>query len=159
MLHLLKDVNCPFFKKKKNLWCANYGCSPCRSLTRSTTPHGIALLGGTLAATWRTRQSISSTSTWAKWPFYSSSQAEISNIPKLLLIQPIILGATLYICYHLFLDMASSWFPVRFSLILFAPTLQLPLAMCVHREADAQWLPIMLALSQHLHIWQTHHDS
>ncbi|KAJ8385070.1 hypothetical protein AAFF_G00196000 [Aldrovandia affinis] len=47
-----------------------------RSLTRSTTPRGIALWVGTLAATLRTRRSISSTSTWGRWPSCSSSPAE-----------------------------------------------------------------------------------
>uniref|UniRef100_A0A0E9X257 Uncharacterized protein n=1 Tax=Anguilla anguilla TaxID=7936 RepID=A0A0E9X257_ANGAN len=47
-----------------------------RSLTRSTTPRGIALWAGTLAATLLTRRSISSTSTLGRWQSSSSSLAE-----------------------------------------------------------------------------------
>lgn len=52
----------------------------CRSLTKNTTPHGTALLGGTLAAMLHMRQNTSFISTWAKWPFYCSSQAEMQTI-------------------------------------------------------------------------------
>lgn len=66
----------------------------CRSLTKSTTPHGIASSGGTLAATWRTRQNTSFISTWAKWPFYSSSQDEMqTRLPDTSFIQPILFFA------------------------------------------------------------------
>lgn len=62
----------------------------CRSLTKSTTPHGIASWGGTLAATWPTRQNTSFISTWAKWPFCSSSRAEMqTRRPGTSFIQPI----------------------------------------------------------------------
>lgn len=89
---------------------------PCRSLTRSTTPHGIASLAGTLAAMWRMRRSISSTSTWARWPCCCSSQAEIL---QLLLMPPYYFCATLYICSHLSADMPTSRFPTCFNLLLF----------------------------------------
>lgn len=51
----------------------------CRSLTKSTTPHGIALLGRTLAAMLHMRQNTSFISTWVKWPFYCSSQVEMQT--------------------------------------------------------------------------------
>ncbi|MCL4168891.1 UNVERIFIED_CONTAM: hypothetical protein GTU68_015407 [Idotea baltica] len=44
-----------------------------KSLTRSTTPLGIALLAETLAATSLMRPNISSISTWDKWPFFCSN--------------------------------------------------------------------------------------
>lgn len=55
--------------------------SHCRNLTKSTIPPGIASWGGTLAATWLTRRSISSTSTWVRWPFCCSSLAERGAAP------------------------------------------------------------------------------
>ncbi|KAG5280962.1 hypothetical protein AALO_G00065930 [Alosa alosa] len=52
-----------------------------RSLTRSTTPPGIALWEETSAAMSPMRPSISSTSTWGRWPFSSSSRAEAPTSP------------------------------------------------------------------------------
>ncbi len=49
---------------------------PHRSLTRNITRPGTASLGGTSAATWLMRPSISFTSTWVRWPFCCSSPAE-----------------------------------------------------------------------------------
>ena len=59
-------------------WC----CFLFRSLTKSTTPRGIVSLGETLGATWRMKPSISSTSTWARLPFFSSSPAENADLPS-----------------------------------------------------------------------------
>lgn len=53
--------------------------SSCRSLTKSTTPHGTASLGRTLAAMLHMRQNTSFISTWLKWPFYCSSQVEMQT--------------------------------------------------------------------------------
>lgn len=137
----------------------------CRSLTRSTTPHGIALLGGTLAAMWHTRRSISSTSTWAKWPFYCSSQAEIqTHPPKTTFNSALILSAPLYICYHRSADMLSSWFPVCFSLFATCNTTTggwlFSHAWTGDVRENANVKPLLLpAHTQRLHIWQTHCDS
>ena len=49
---------------------------PSRSSTRSSTPLGIALLGGILAATWRMKQSILSTSTWVRSQYSCSNLVE-----------------------------------------------------------------------------------
>uniref|UniRef100_A0AAZ3QRT0 Dynein light chain n=1 Tax=Oncorhynchus tshawytscha TaxID=74940 RepID=A0AAZ3QRT0_ONCTS len=62
---------------KKPCFC--FFINPYRNLTRSITQHGIALLGGTSAATSLMRQSISSTSIWGRWPSSSSSLAEFSE--------------------------------------------------------------------------------
>lgn len=149
---------------------ANCCCVPCRSLTRSTTPHGIALSGGTLAAMWRTRRSISSTSTWAKWLSYCSSQAEI---PKTCPPKTTFNSALNTLCHAVHLlppfpaDMLSFWFPARFSLLLFATYNPIGGWRFSHawtgdvpfiENANVKLLP-MPALSQPLHIWQTHHDS
>lgn len=49
---------------------------PCRSLTKSTTPPGIASWEGTSGVMWLTRPNTSSTFTWVRWPSCSSSRAE-----------------------------------------------------------------------------------
>merc|ERR1712170_211767 len=54
-----------------------------KSLTRSTTPHGTALLAETLAATSPTKPSTSSTFTWDRLPSCCSSlvKLECSSYP------------------------------------------------------------------------------
>lgn len=65
------------------LRCCSTKISPCsfnRNLIRSIIQHGIALWDGTLAVTWRMKRSISSTSTWVRWPFFSSNRAEVTSV-------------------------------------------------------------------------------
>lgn len=130
-----------------------------RSLTKSTTPHGTALLGGTLAATWRMRRSILSTSTWVKWLFYSLSQAETQHYFS---FSSQYFCATPYIRYHLSTDMPTSWLPAFFSPLLFANFTTVAISgRCISQswtdassiEKAKMKLLIMTSLGQHLHIW------
>lgn len=75
----IMDQTCVAFIKKIIVACFFF-FSFYRSLTKSTTPHGTVSLGGTSAAMLHMRQNTSFISTWAKWPFCCSSQAEMQTI-------------------------------------------------------------------------------
>lgn len=139
---------------------------PYRSLTRSTTPHGTALLGETSAAMWRMRQSISSTSTWAKWLFYCSSRAETQTPPppRSLFNSSLIVSATQYVfaanllqtCFSCLLQ---SFLPPATLQSLVDDSLVIPgLLMYPFKENAIVKVFPMSALVQHSHIWWTRHN-
>lgn len=77
--------------------------------------------------------------------------------------------AMLYIGYHLSADMPTSWFPACVSLLLFATYNTTTIAEWRFSHAWTGDVPFVEnanfkllsipALSQHFHIWQTHHDA